>query len=79
MSFGVFVLKAKTIYVLKELSFLDQLAPLWDQLEALWRQSSESNPPLEDLSRNEEDDRVTKSDAEESESDNQPKDICWSR
>ena len=56
---------------MKELSFIDQLAPLWDQLEALWRQSSESNPPLEDLSRNEEDDRVTKSDAEESESDNQ--------
>ena len=58
------------IHVLKE-SHLDQLAPLWDQLEALWRQSSDSNPPLED-SQNQEDGRVTKSDAtaEESESDN---------
>ena len=66
MSYSVFVL----IHVLKE-SHLDQLAPLWDQLEALWRQSSDSNPLLED-SQNQEDDRVTKSDAtaEESESDN---------
>ena len=66
MSYSVFVL----IHVLKE-SHLDQLAPLWDQLEALWRQSSDSNPPLED-SQNQEDNRVTKSDAtaEESESDN---------
>ena len=58
------------IHVLKE-SHLDQLAPLWDQLEALWRQSSDSNPPSED-SQNQEDGRVTKSDAtaEESESDN---------
>ena len=57
---------------MEKLSFLDQLAPLWDQLEALWRQSSDSNPALED-SQNQEDGRVTKSDAtaEESESDNQ--------
>ena len=61
-----------SVHVLKELSFLDQLAPLWDQLEALWRQSSGSNPALED-SQNQEDYRVTKSDAtaEESGSDNQ--------